>query len=137
MDKMLDFKALPMVEGEPVDVSKKVTNIDNEDFDFTYEKISHTIKAGETVTYPKYKVLFVAHHLARKIVKREAIAAFKKEFPTHHMGRADVKIRNEEREKELQLKIVAANFSQEVKEEPIVGNVVELKKPTTRRKKKN
>ena len=74
MDRMLDFKALPDIEGESPDVSKNVTNIDKEDFDFINEKVLHTIEKGETVTYPKYKVLFVAHHLARKIVKRDVLS---------------------------------------------------------------
>lgn len=115
MDSLLEYKALPNIDGESNDAVKKFTNIDKEDFEFTYvirpgEQTTQKIKAGETVDLPKYKVNFAAFHLAKKVVKREAIEEFQKKFPKHQLGRADISVRNEEKEKELQQKMVAANF---------------------------
>ena len=109
---------LPPVEGESFDAPKKFTNIDKEDFEFTWDNIKYTVKAGETVTLPKYLVNYAAMHLARKIVKREALeeAARSGKNPNDRLGAA-VLIRDENKEMELQKKIVVANFSEETKEE--------------------
>ncbi len=72
--------------------------------------------AGETVTMPKYLVNYAAAHLARKIYKREAFAAFKgtEEEKKH----AAIRFVNPEEEIKLMKKMVAKNFPDQIVEEP-------------------
>ena len=98
------------VEGEPNDGPKKFTNIDKEDFEFSWDSIKYTVKAGETVSYPKYLVNYAAMHLARKIVKREAFAKVKKDVDKQ-IGL--VRFINPEEEGRLQKEAVRANFTPE------------------------
>lgn len=105
-------------EGESVDTPKKFTNIDSEVFDCTWDGILHTVQPEETVIEPLYLVNYMAMHLARKILKREAFA----KAPSDLERKAGiVRWKDPDKEKELQLKIVQSNFpetpSGEMKEE--------------------
>ena len=106
---------------ESDDASKLFTNIDTEDFICKWDGIPHIVKAGETVTKPKYLVNFLAMHLARKMYKRSVFAG--KTEAEKAVG--VFPIRNEVEEKKLQEQMVKENFPQnnetltssEVKEE--------------------
>jgi len=74
------------------------------------------ILAGETVTMPKYLVNYAAAHLARKIYKREAFAAFK--GTAEEMKHAAIRFVNPEEEIKLMKKMVAKNFPDQIVEEP-------------------
>jgi hypothetical protein len=119
---MPNTKILPDKEGESYDTTKKFTNIDSEDFEFTWDGIKYTVKAGETVTYPKYLVNYAAMHLAKKIVKREVRAEQKDD---EHVRQGMYSVRNPEKEMELQQKMVAVNFPKKVEEKPIEGGKTE------------
>lgn len=88
---------------------EEVINLDGKiERKIVYE-FTKPIEPGETVIMPKYMVNYAAMHLARKMIKREnmaAISAKNEEFVKH----AAWKVRDEMKEKETQEKIVAANF---------------------------
>lgn len=128
------IEILPMnVNEESNDAPKKFTNIDKEDFVFTWrgEKDSHTytVKTGETQTFPKYLVNFACTHLARKIVKRELRKKFIEEHPTENYKNADFATRNEEMEKKLHIKMVWENLPEEKKQELQAVKEGEIDKP--------
>lgn len=76
------------------------------------------ILPGETVTMPKYLVNYAAMHLARKIYKREAFAAF--QGTEMEKRNAAIKFVNPEEEMKLMKKMVAANFPEEKVEEAVM-----------------
>jgi hypothetical protein len=88
-------------EGESADTPKKFTNIDNEIFVCTWDNIPHSVNPGETVYKPLYLVNYMAMHLARKMLKREAY----KNLSENERKGGIVRWRNEEKEKELQIKM--------------------------------
>lgn len=123
------------VNEESNDVPKKFTNIDTEDFEINYllegtNKYHTWVKAGETVTLPKYLVNFACTHLARKMVKRQLMAKAKAEGK--NLAKDDYPIRDENIEKELHIKMIAENLPKkeepkevqksEVSEKPIEGS---------------
>lgn len=134
------IKVLPDLPEESNDTPKLFTNIDSEDYEFTWvgdthyiydaegkiidtriDKTNYVIKAGETKTFPKYLVNYAATHLTNKILKREAFAKITDE-KARSMGIVNWK--NEEKAKELSAKMVVANFPQteeikEVQNEPV------------------
>lgn len=93
---------------EATDVVKKFTNIDNEDFRFTWDSVQYLVKAGETKDLPLYLVNYAAYHLARKIFKRKARAEAEKRGLD--LGKGEYKISDEEEEEKLRKEIVAANL---------------------------
>ena len=102
-------------EKEPNDAPKKFKNIDKEDFTFSWDSRPYTVKAGETVTYPKYLVNYAAMHLARKMHKRHMLEAYvpEKEERRHiEIQNANIRIVNAEHEMALQAEMVAANFQE-------------------------
>lgn len=114
------------VENEADDAPMKFRNIDTEVFTDSWDGIEHTVQPGEVVTKAKYLVNHMAWHLAKKIYKREAYAAFQgNEFDKQ---RAAVKIINPEAQWKLMKKMVADNFPEEKVEEadmPTADNVVD------------
>lgn len=131
------IKVLPDLPEESNDTPKLFTNIDNEDYEFTWrgdtytitkpdgtvdiriDEVKYVIKAGETKTFPKYLVNYAATHLTNKILKREAFAKITDE-KARSMGKVNWK--NEEKAKELSAKMVEKNFpktgEKEVPNEP-------------------
>ena len=114
------------LEDEADDAPKKFRNIDTEVFVDSWDGIEHTVQPGEVVTKAKYLVNHMAWHLAKKIYKREAYAAFQgNEFDKQ---RAAVKVINPEAQWKLMKQMVADNFPEEKVEEavmPTAENVVD------------
>jgi hypothetical protein len=103
-------KILPDLEGEANDTPKNFTNIDKDEFVFSWDGIEYKVKPGETKSLPKYLVNYAAMHLARKIIKREAFDKFKND---KEKSNSMMTFRNEAKEKELQDQIVKANYEGE------------------------
>ncbi len=131
------IKVLPDVDGESYDTPKLFTNIDKEDFSFTWmgdeifinrgkdaagnditekkqEKTDYIVKPGETRSFPKYLVNYAATHLTNKILKREAFAKITDE-KERKMG--NIRWKDEEKAKELSAKMVAKNYKNEEAQE--------------------
>lgn len=115
---MAHFLILPQgLSEESDDAPKKFTNIDTEDFVQTWDGIPYTVKAGETATFPKYLVNVMCANLARKIYKRQAFAAF--QGTELEKKNAAIRFVNPVEEGKLAKLMVAANFPQEAKPEPV------------------
>lgn len=115
---MANFLTLPQgLDNESDDAPKKFTNIDKEDFTQTWDGKPYIVKAGETVIHPKYLVNVMASNLARKIYKRQAFAAF--QGSELEKKNAAIRFVNPEEEMKLAKLMVAANFPEEKKPEPI------------------
>ncbi len=129
------IKVLPDIDGESKDTPKLFTNIDKEDFHFTWvgdetfvsrgkdaagneilerkqEKTDYVVKIGETRSFPKYLVNYAATHLTNKILKREAFEAIA-DLRDRKLG--PVFWQDEVRAQELSARMVAKNY--ESKEE--------------------
>ena len=121
------------IPGESNDVVKVFVNIDKEDFEFTWENIGnhvkYTVKAGETINYPKYLVNFASYHLAKKIVKREMIEEFKLKNPNINWETKGFSIRNEDREVAYQKKMLEKNFNA-ISEDKIEPPIEPKQEPT-------
>jgi hypothetical protein len=133
------MKVLPDKDGESIDTPKLFTNVDKEDFSFTWvgdwvefnrgtdaneqpiidrkqEKTDYVVKAGETVSLPKYLVNYAATHLTNKILKREAFEAIP-DAKDRKLG--IVNWQNEEKANELSAKIVAKNYENTSEEKEV------------------
>lgn len=136
------IKVLEDKPEESNDVPKLFTNIDSEDFEFTWrgdtytiikpdgtsdtriDEVKYVVKAGETKSFPKYLVNYAATWLTNKILKREAFAKITDE-KERKMGIVNWK--NEEKAKELSAKMVAVNFPKE--EQAEVKAEVKIEEP--------
>lgn len=88
----------------------------------TKYEILRPIQSGEIVIMPKYLVNYAAMHLAKKMVKRQAIEDYIPEKPERkeiELANARITVRNPEKEMELQKKMVAANFEEQPKKEEV------------------
>ena len=121
------------LEDEADDAPKKFTNIDTEDFSQVWDNRETIVKAGETVSLPKYLVNVMATNLARKIYKRQAFASF--EGSEMEKKNAAIKFVNAEEEIKLMKQIVAANFPQAPTPEapvmPTASTVIDKKQVET------
>ena len=105
-------QVLPNTPEESFDTPKLFTNVDKEDFEFTWKddnnlEVKYVVKAGETKTFPKYLVNYAATHLTNKILKREA---FEKAPDDNTRKMGNIHWRDEEKAKELSVTMVAKNF---------------------------
>ena len=114
------------LENESDDAPKKFKNIDTEDFVSTWGGRERIVKAGETVTEPKYLVNYMAMHLARKMYKRKMFEG--KSEAEKSIG--IVRTVNPEEEYKLQIQMVADNF-ETLPEAPEFPKAPELKPEPT------
>ena len=107
------------IPEESDDAPKKFRNIDTEVFEDNWDGIVHIVQPGEVVIKPKYLVNHMAMHLARKMYKRQAFAAF--QGTEREKQSASIRFVNPAEEHKLQVLMVADNFPEVAKPEaPII-----------------